>query len=252
MDTNYVSVRSLPSLKYTGVKGSGPVLPLGTQNVYVTGVAICDDGTNNPFSTSDEPDAKVKPRNYHDRYPVVAIKVTNKAGGLTERYHFYGFKKYAQLTIAEKEMTTTFKGETVPLYWQDMNTGNALTFEINSTTGKKVPIPSGVKDDKGVEIMNAAVERVIDPEKSAIAQRIFNDFLVACRIPANEDETLDLEVTEAQLKAFTGQIEITVTEEIYEGKSKHRMTNPKLVSTAVPAEEASDVKQPAVRTEGDF
>lgn len=250
MNKPFVLIKNLPALSYTGIKGNGPVLPVGTQNVYVTGIVLCDDGTNNPFSTSDEPEAE-KVRNYHDRYPVMAVKCTNKSGGLTERYHFFGFKKYAQLTIAEKELTTTFGGQTVPLYSQDMNTGYALTYAINPETGKKIPIPSGVIVD-GKERLDPAMERVIDAEKSATAQRIFNDFLVACRIPANEDKSLDLEKTVEQLKAFTGQIEVTVTEDVYENKTRHRMTNPKLVTTAVPAEEASDVVPEAQKTEGDF
>lgn len=237
-------MKSIPALSYSGTKGNGPVLPVGKNIVHISAVALTDDSVSNPFSTEDQ---EPKARAYDDCYPVVAVKVTNKDGGLTERYHFLGFKKYASLTEAEKAMTTTFKGETVPLYSQDMTTGYALTYSIGAD-GKKVAVETGVIVD-GKPEKRPAMERVIDEAKSKTAVRILCDFLVACRIPANE--SLTPEAIVEQIGKCTSAIEITVTEELYEGKTRSRMTNPRLVATAVPTDEVAETA-PAVRDEDDF
>lgn len=242
-------MKSVPVLNYTGTRGSGPIMPLGTQHARIARLELTDDSVNNPFNPEDT--TPEKERGYHDCYPCLAIQFTNKAGGLTERYYFFGFKKYAQLTESEKAATTTFGGKTVPLYTQDLATGYAVTFAINPETGKKIPIETGEIDAAGKKVVIPALERVIDPEKSATAQRIFNDLLVACRIPASADNKIDLDSAFTSLKAFTGEIELTVIEDTYEGKSRHRVTNPRLVATAVPVEESANAA-PAIREEGDF
>lgn len=225
---------SVPSLKYSGTKGSGPVLPDGKHLVTIGAVALTDDSVSNPFSADEQPE---KTRAYDDCYPVIAVKLTNPLGGLTERFHVYGFRKFSELSEAEKA-----SGK----FQQDLASGYALVEIIDPQTGKKIGIETGeLKDGKPVK--RAALGRVIDETKSATAQRILSDFLVACKVPANDE--MSLEDAVEGIKKCVDRIGITVISEMYDGKRRARMTSPQLVTTAV-ATDAQAVEE--TRTDDDF
>ena len=225
---------SVPTLKYSGTKGSGPVLPDGKHQVTIGAVALTDDSVSNPFSADEQPE---KTKAYDDCYPVIAVKLTNPLGGLTERFHVYGFRKYSELSEVEKASGN---------FVQDIASGYALQAIVDPATGKKIGVETGeIKDGKTVK--RPALGRIIDESKSATAQRIMSDFLVACKVPAND--TMSLEDAVDGIKACVSRIGITVISEMYDGKRRARMTSPQLISTAV-ATDVIEVEE--TRSDDDF
>jgi hypothetical protein len=216
-----IMISTVPVLKYTGIKGSGPVLEAGKQTVTVAAVMLTNDSVTNPWGDlSDQP---VKETAYDDCRLVIATKVSNQSGGLTERFHFDGFRKWIDLSETEKA-----SGK----FTHDLASGYALEPMIDPATGKKIPIDTGeVKDGKPVR--RAAMTRIVDAKKSEQAQRILSDFLVACRVPANDNMTPEA-IVEAIGKC-TDKFQITVIHDTYEGKTRARMQSPVAIGTAVPA-----------------
>lgn len=215
---------TLPSILYSGTKGSGPVLSDGKHIGTIAAVALTDDSVNNPFS--DEPQED-KIRMYCDVYPVVAVKLTNPQGGITERFHWAGFKKYAELTEAEKAEVDA-KGKLV--YTMDTSPSGYALKRLIGADGKTIGIETGeVKDGKPVKV--AALGRILDAAKSATAQRIMCDFLVACGIA--EVKELTPEIAVEQIKSCTRKIGFTVVSKEYDGKRRARLTSPQFLSEAV-------------------
>ncbi len=211
-------------LDYSGTKGSGPVLPEGKQIVHVAEVRLTDDSVSNPFS--DGANAVEKVRGYDDCREVIAVRVSNKLGGLTERFHFDGFVKYAELSEAQKaEKNSTGKDLR---YSEDMESGYAIEDYLEN--GKRVPTETGELKD-GKPVMRALKTRVVDEAKSAVAKRILSDFMVACRI-AKTDGMTTQQIADA-IGTCTQSIGITVVTETYLDKTRSKMTSPTIVTTSV-------------------
>lgn len=211
---------------FSGTKGTGSVLPAGKHSVHIANVCLTNDTISNPFGDIN---TDVKVRAWDDVQDAIAVKLTNKLGGITERFHFFGFVKYSTLTEAQKsEMTKATKPQ--PRYVQDLESDYAL--EIMRDDDNKAILKDS--DVAGVKV--PCMTRVIDEAKSEIAQRILGDFLVACRVPKTDFESAD-QMVEA-IGKNTLPIQITVLTEEYNGKTKTRMTNPIAIGTAVATEEA--------------
>jgi hypothetical protein len=241
---------SAPASTYTGVRGSGPVLGAGSHLVHIpaNGIVLTDDSISNPYGMNTE--SKTYPWDVH--YSVMAVKFTNHEGGVTERYHFFGFELYGDLTEAQKAEGKTVNGVFVPRYSADPEKGYAIEDYIGPD-GKKVAIETGELKADGTPVKRAARTRVINAEKSATATRIFGDFMAACKVPvAFESDGKTLKETsmeekyEALLKAQANcQLQIVVKSEEYGGKKRSKVVSVAPIGTAVPTQEAAATAAPA-------
>jgi hypothetical protein len=218
-------ISAVPALQYTGTRGSGQALAQGSHVCHIAAIRLTNDSINNPFSDEEN---EPKETMYDDCRVVVAVKFTNPTGGVTERYHFEGFIKYKDLSQAQKEEKSR-DGKSLR-YIHDLASGYALE-DLYGADGKKIGVPSGELKADGSPKLRATLTRVVDPAKSAIAQRIFMDLLVSCHIPAQDN--LSPEQAVAQLEKFTDAVGIKVKHEEYQDKTRARVVATYAVGTAV-------------------